>query len=64
VSAWVYTGLRALGFSLGGIAWLAVPLAGLWAWLAYTLGKRQGVIAASAQAKPSSEASPQTNKSY
>jgi AAA family ATP:ADP antiporter len=63
VSAWVYTGLRAVGFSLGSIAWLAVPVAGLWAWLAYTLGKRQGLIAASAQAKPSSEASPQTNKS-
>ena len=64
MSAWVYAGLRAMGFSLGSIAWLAVPVAGLWAWLAYTLGKRQGVIAASAQAKPSSEASPQTNKSY
>jgi len=50
MSAWVYAGLRALGFSLGGIAWLAVPVAGLWAWLAYTLGKRQGLIAASAQA--------------
>jgi AAA family ATP:ADP antiporter len=50
MSAWVYAGLRAMGFSLGGIAWLAVPLAGLWAWLAYTLGKRQGLIAASAEA--------------
>ncbi|MGB5537591.1 MAG: Npt1/Npt2 family nucleotide transporter, partial [Thiogranum sp.] len=50
MSAWVYAGLRAMGFSLGGIAWLAVPVAGLWAWLAYTLGKRQAVIAASAEA--------------
>ena len=55
MSAWVYAGLRALGFSLGGIAWLAVPVAGLWAWLAYTLGKRQGVIAASAEAKGSTQ---------
>jgi AAA family ATP:ADP antiporter len=54
VSAWVYAGLRAAGFSLGGIAWLAVPVAGLWAWLAYTLGKRQAVIAASTQTEPSS----------
>jgi len=50
MSAWVYAGLRAMGFSLGSIAWLAVPVAGLWAWLAYTLGKRQGLIAASAEA--------------
>jgi len=50
MSAWVYAGLRAMGFSLGGIAWLAVPVAALWAWLAYTLGKRQAVIAASAEA--------------
>ena len=53
LSAWVYAGLRAVGFSLGGIAWLAVPLAAVWAWLAYTLGKRQGVIAASAENEPS-----------
>jgi AAA family ATP:ADP antiporter len=49
MSAWVYAGLRAMGFGLGSIAWLAVPLAGLWAWLAYTLGRRQGLIAASAE---------------
>ena len=51
MSAWVYAGLRAMGFGLGAIAWLAVPLAGLWAWLAYTLGKRQGLIAATAEAR-------------
>ncbi|MGI9320847.1 MAG: NTP/NDP exchange transporter [Thiogranum sp.] len=55
MSAWVYAGLRALGFSLGGIAWLAVPVAGLWAWLAYTLGKRQAVIAATAEGEPSTQ---------
>jgi len=49
MSAWVYAGLRAMGFGLGSIAWLAVPLAGVWAWLAYTLGRRQGLIAASAE---------------
>jgi len=49
MSAWVYAGLRAMGFGLGSIAWLAVPLAGLWAWLAYTLGRRQGLIAASTE---------------
>ncbi|MEN8131887.1 MAG: Npt1/Npt2 family nucleotide transporter [Pseudomonadota bacterium] len=44
VSAWIYAGLRALGVSLAGIAWLAVPLAAVWAWVAYALGKRQGTI--------------------
>ncbi|MEA2078480.1 MAG: MFS transporter, partial [Pseudomonadota bacterium] len=53
VSAWVYAGLRAMGFSLGAIAWLAVPVAGAWAWLAYALGKRQAEIAASAEGERS-----------
>jgi AAA family ATP:ADP antiporter len=54
-SAWVYAGLRAMGFSLGSIAWLAVPVAAIWAWLAYTLGKRQGAIAAWADANASTQ---------
>ncbi len=45
VSAWLYTGLRGLGLGLGEIAWLAVPLAGLWSWLAYGLGRRQTRLA-------------------
>ena len=48
VSAWVYTGLRGMGFSLSGIAWLAVPIAAIWAGVAYALGIRQAQIAASA----------------
>lgn len=47
-SAWAYAGLRALGASLGAIALLAVPIAGLWAWLAYGLGRRQEARAARA----------------
>jgi AAA family ATP:ADP antiporter len=46
LSAWAYAGLRAMGASLGAIAWLAVPLAGFWAWLAYRLGRRQEALAA------------------
>ncbi|ABS24249.1 NTP/NDP exchange transporter [Anaeromyxobacter sp. Fw109-5] len=46
LSAWAYAGLRALGASLGAIAWLAVPVAGCWAWLAYRLGRRQEALAA------------------
>ena len=44
-SAWAYAGLRGIGFNLGEIALLAVPLAGLWGWVAWALGKRQGRLA-------------------
>ena len=45
VSSWVYTGLQGLGLSLGGIAFVAVPLAGLWAWTSLKLGKKQEKMA-------------------
>jgi len=45
VSAWVYAGMRSLGMSLSGIAILAVPLALLWAWIAFKLGRQQIKIA-------------------
>lgn len=45
VSAWIYTGLRSLGLGISGIAWIAVPLAGLWALLAYRLGREQTRLA-------------------
>ncbi|MCF8080674.1 MAG: MFS transporter [Desulfobacterales bacterium] len=41
VSAWVYTGLQALGMSAGGISLAAVPLAGMWAGIGFMLGRRQ-----------------------
>jgi AAA family ATP:ADP antiporter len=46
VSAWVYTGLKAAGASLAAIAWVAVPLAAVWAWISFKLGRRQMEIAA------------------
>ncbi len=45
VSAWAYAGLQALGFGLAGIALLAVPVAGGWAWICYRLGKQQEIRA-------------------
>ncbi|MGD9018622.1 MAG: MFS transporter [Desulfuromonadales bacterium] len=45
VSAWAYTGLQALGLGLAAIAMLAVPLAGLWAWVCFRLGRRQQALA-------------------
>ena len=48
LSSWVYAGMRGLGLSLSTIAWAAVPLSLLWAWVAWRLGHRQGEIAAAA----------------
>ena len=48
VSAWIYTGLRGMGVTLSGIAWVAVPIAAIWAGVAYALGMHQVKIAASA----------------
>ncbi len=41
ISAWAYNGLHFVGLNLSQIAWVAVPLAALWAWLAYKLGQHQ-----------------------
>jgi len=46
VSAWVYDGMRSMGLSLGQIAFIAAPLAAVWALVAYRLGLRREQIAA------------------
>jgi AAA family ATP:ADP antiporter len=46
VSAWAYAGLKAAGISLSGIALVAVPLAGIWAWVSFKIGRRQTQLAA------------------
>lgn len=45
VSAWIYAGLRSLGLGLSHMALIAVPLAAIWAALAYRLGKQQSHLA-------------------
>ncbi len=45
VSAWAYSGLKAAGLSLSALAWIAVPLAGIWALISFRLGKRQAQFA-------------------
>lgn len=45
VSGWIYTGLAAIGLSIGAIALVAAPVAGLWALLAVRLGKREEALA-------------------
>ncbi|MFW2374737.1 MAG: NTP/NDP exchange transporter [Gammaproteobacteria bacterium] len=46
VSAWVYDAMRSMGLSLGQIAFIAAPLAAVWALVAYRLGLRREQIAA------------------
>lgn len=53
VSAWIYSGLRGLGLGLSAIAWLAVPIACVWAWIAFRLGQRQEEIAVKQQLEQS-----------
>ncbi|MDH3671931.1 MAG: MFS transporter [Gammaproteobacteria bacterium] len=45
VSAWAYAGLSALGLGLSAIAFVAVPLAGVWAGVAYMLGRKREAMA-------------------
>ena len=45
-SAWVYSGLSiGLGLSMTTIALIAVPFSGIWAFIAYRLGKKQELLA-------------------
>ena len=45
ISAWVYAGMRSLGLGLSSIALIAVPLALVWAWIAFGLGRKQTRLA-------------------
>jgi AAA family ATP:ADP antiporter len=45
LSGWVYTGLAALGLSIGAIALTAVPAVGVWTVLALKLGSQQESLA-------------------
>ena len=46
ITAWLYTGLAALGLSLGAIALVAVPVAAVWAGTGLVLGRMQEARAA------------------
>ncbi len=52
ISAWAYTGLQALGLGLSAIAFIAVPVAGVWAWICYRLGRMQEARAKSQEVSP------------
>ena len=49
LSGWIYTGLAAVGLSIGAIALTAAPVAGVWTVLAVRLGSRQNVLAGNGQ---------------
>ena len=46
-SGWIYTGLAAVGLSIGAIALVAAPVAGIWAILGWKLGQRDEALARS-----------------
>jgi AAA family ATP:ADP antiporter len=45
VGAWLYAGLVAIGLSLAGVSFVAVPLSAIWLGLGLWLGRRQVVMA-------------------
>lgn len=45
MSAWIYDGMRSIGLSLGQIAFIAAPIAAVWALVAYRLGVQREKIA-------------------
>ena len=55
ISAWLYAGLRSLGVGLSAIAFIAVPLALVWAWLGFGLGKQQNQLANEHEGKSTKE---------
>ena len=56
-SGWIYAGLAAVGFSLGAIALMAVPVAAVWAVVGFKLGTRGEVMAAKDGVVPAESAS-------
>lgn len=57
VSGWIYAGLAAVGLSIGAIALVAAPVAGVWAVLAMSLGRKQEQLAVESDADDASGAS-------
>lgn len=47
VSGWIYAGLAAVGFSVGAISLVTVPLLGVWSGVGIILGRRQEALVAS-----------------
>jgi AAA family ATP:ADP antiporter len=54
VGAWIYAGLAALGLSLAGISFVAVPLSAVWFGIGIWLGRKQAVLAGERAAEEAS----------
>jgi AAA family ATP:ADP antiporter len=52
LSGWIYTGMTALGMTVGVIALASAPVAGLWTVLALKLGSKQEILAKSEAGTP------------
>ena len=52
LSGWLYTGMTALGMTVGAIALATAPVAGLWTLLALRLGSKQEILAKSEVGTP------------
>jgi len=62
LSGWAYAGLAALGLTLSGISFVAVPLSLFWLGLGIWLGRRQAQMAAAIALRPSSQEGPRHDR--
>lgn len=62
LSGWAYAGLAALGLTLSGISFIAVPLSLCWLGLGIWLGRRQAQMAAAIALQPSSQEGPRHDR--
>jgi AAA family ATP:ADP antiporter len=53
LSGWLYTAMAALGLTIGAIALVAAPVAGIWALLGLRLGSQQEQLASEPSGSPS-----------
>ena len=51
LSAWLFAGIKGLGLSLAGMAWLAVPITGLYISVALWLARRERVLRGNSNAR-------------
>jgi AAA family ATP:ADP antiporter len=51
VSGWIYAGLAAAGLTIGAIALVAAPMAGIWSILGWKLGQREEALAKAQEKK-------------
>jgi AAA family ATP:ADP antiporter len=51
LSAWIFAGIKGLGLTLAGIAWLAVPITGLYVGVALWLARRERVLRGNSNAR-------------